>query len=134
MWQDCQSFHTCPLHQRTLPLHVAWTEGHSLHSPMMTFSWGGFTVFGGLFAYPHAESHLLNFSRTGILHCFSSCREMEKSWPSLRIFVCKGHSCLGLCDCVFHTNFGGRCMFPYQFVAIYVAYCGQCVCSFLGAG
>ena len=31
VWQDCQSLPTCPLHQRILPLHVAWGKRkHSL--------------------------------------------------------------------------------------------------------
>ena len=70
------------------------------------------TSFGEIIHRLITKGCSLSFSHTGILHWFCSRKVQEKSWLSLRIFGCRSHSCSGLCACVFHTSFGGRCMYP----------------------
>ena len=86
---------------------------NSLHSPMIPLTVLVLFILHH-FAHPHIESRPLTFSSTGIWRCFSSRRELEKPLLSLRIFGCRSHSRSGMCACVFHTGFGGRCMSPCQ--------------------
>ena len=93
--------------------HCMGKKKHSLHSstiPLMVL----FLFIPHSFSHPQIEGHPLTFSGTGIMHCFSSHRELEKPLLSLRIFGWRSHSCLGLCACVFHTGFNGRCMYLHR--------------------
>ena len=77
----------------------------------------------------HAGSTVLPRAQE-LLHWFSSRREQEKSWLSLRVFGCRSHSRLGLCAHVFHTSFKGMCMSPCQLWPC-VLFAVVCVCVFL---